>query len=149
MRRGKTIASFASILRKSLTYMRCVDHGPPYSLSKCLYNIFPESHYPTTCIMAAMAPYLFDTLNLNAGPLSRANRGTLAKMPIWELPKIRGTLLGVPIIRMIIFWGPYWGPLFWESTISEFSMNSPKNKAAPCRLLYSCLNHSSLATHVR
>ena len=22
-----------------------------------------------------------------------------------------GTFLGVPIIRIIVFWGPYWGPL--------------------------------------
>ena len=25
-------------------------------------------------------------------------------------PKIRGTFLGVPIIRIILFWGLYWGP---------------------------------------
>ena len=25
-------------------------------------------------------------------------------------PKIRGTVLGVPIIRTIVFWGLYWGP---------------------------------------
>ena len=31
--------------------------------------------------------------------------------PIWEFPKIRGTLLGVPILRIIVFWGLYWGPL--------------------------------------
>ena len=30
---------------------------------------------------------------------------------IWGFPKIRGTLLGVPIIRTIVFWGLYWGPL--------------------------------------
>ena len=30
---------------------------------------------------------------------------------IWEFPKIGGTLLGVPIIRTIVFWGLYWGPL--------------------------------------
>ena len=29
---------------------------------------------------------------------------------IWGLPKIRGTILGVPIIRIIVFWGLYWGP---------------------------------------
>ena len=29
---------------------------------------------------------------------------------IKEFPKIRGTLLGVPIIRTIIYWGLYWGP---------------------------------------
>ena len=26
-------------------------------------------------------------------------------------PKIRGTFWGVPIIRTIVFRGPYWGPL--------------------------------------
>ena len=26
-------------------------------------------------------------------------------------PKIRGTILGVLIIRIIVFWGLYWGPL--------------------------------------
>ena len=41
---------------------------------------------------------------------------------IWGFPKIRGTLLGVPIIRIIVFWGLHWGPiigvpLFWETTI--------------------------------
>ena len=25
-------------------------------------------------------------------------------------PKIRGTFLGVPIIRIIVYWGLYWGP---------------------------------------
>ena len=33
-------------------------------------------------------------------------------------PKIRGSFLGVPIIRIIVFWCLYWGPpLFWETTI--------------------------------
>ena len=27
----------------------------------------------------------------------------------WGFGKIRGTLLGVPIIRTIVFWGLYWG----------------------------------------
>ena len=30
---------------------------------------------------------------------------------IWGCPKIRGTILGVPKIRIIVFWGLYWGPL--------------------------------------
>ena len=29
---------------------------------------------------------------------------------IWDFPKIRGTILGVSIIRTIVFWGLYWGP---------------------------------------
>ena len=36
---------------------------------------------------------------------------------IWGFPKIRGTILGVPIIRTIVFGGLYWVPLFWEITI--------------------------------
>ena len=30
---------------------------------------------------------------------------------MWGFPKIRGTFLGVPIIRTIVFWDLYWGPL--------------------------------------
>ena len=37
---------------------------------------------------------------------------------IWRFPKIRGTF-GVPIVRIIIFWGLSWGPLFRETTISS------------------------------
>ena len=36
---------------------------------------------------------------------------------IWEFPKIRGTVLGVPILRTIVFGALYWVPLFWETTI--------------------------------
>ena len=31
-------------------------------------------------------------------------------MGIWGFPKIRGTILGVLIIRIIVFGGLYWGP---------------------------------------
>ena len=37
-------------------------------------------------------------------------RMTLLSWVIWYFPKIRDTLLGVPIIRLIVFWGLYWGP---------------------------------------
>ena len=37
--------------------------------------------------------------------------GFWALVDIWGFPKIRGTFLGVPIIRTIVFWGLYWGPL--------------------------------------
>ena len=30
---------------------------------------------------------------------------------IWSFPKIRGTILGVPVKRIIVFWGLYWGSL--------------------------------------
>ena len=32
---------------------------------------------------------------------------------MWGFPKNRSTILGLPIIRTIVFWGLYWGPLFW------------------------------------
>ena len=32
-------------------------------------------------------------------------------------PKIRGTFLGVPVIRTMVFGGLHGGPLFWETTI--------------------------------
>ena len=43
-----------------------------------------------------------------AGPIGRHAGGI-----IWGFPKIRGTLLGVPIIRTIVFGGLYWGSSFW------------------------------------
>ena len=30
---------------------------------------------------------------------------------MWGFPDIGGTILGVPIIRTIVFWGLYWGSL--------------------------------------
>ena len=30
---------------------------------------------------------------------------------IWGFPKIRGTFLGVPMMRTIVYWGLYWGSL--------------------------------------
>ena len=41
-----------------------------------------------------------------------------AVIVIWGFPKIRGTFLGVPIVRTIVYWGLYWVPLFRETTIS-------------------------------
>ena len=29
---------------------------------------------------------------------------------MWGFPKIRGTILGVPIIRIIVYWVLYWDP---------------------------------------
>ena len=31
----------------------------------------------------------------------------------WRFPKIKGTLLGGPIMRTIVFWGLYWRPPIW------------------------------------
>ena len=36
---------------------------------------------------------------------------------IWGFPKIRDSFLGVPIKRIIVLWGLYWGPPFRETII--------------------------------
>ena len=33
------------------------------------------------------------------------------KKAIWGFPKLRGTFLEVPRIRIIVYWGLHWGPL--------------------------------------
>ena len=42
--------------------------------------------------------------------LKRREEARWVKGSIWGFPKIRGTILGVPIIKIIVFWGLYWGP---------------------------------------
>ena len=47
---------------------------------------------------------------------------------LWGFPKIRGTILGVPIIRTIVFWGLYWGPPILENYhISRFHISEIKD----------------------
>ena len=44
----------------------------------------------------------------------------------WGFPKIGGTLLGVPIIRILVFWGLHWGPLILGNyQVSFFRILSP------------------------
>ena len=43
---------------------------------------------------------------------------------VWEFPKIRGTILGVPILRIILFWGLYWGPPILGNYHISHSLNS-------------------------
>ena len=38
-------------------------------------------------------------------------------------PKIRGTVLGVLIIRTIVFWGLHWGPLILGNYHIEFVLS--------------------------
>ena len=39
----------------------------------------------------------------------------LSSTPYGGFPKLGVPLLGVPIIRTIVFWGLYWGPLILEN----------------------------------
>ena len=35
----------------------------------------------------------------------------VSSYPIWRFPKLGVLFWGVPILRIIVFWGLYWGPL--------------------------------------
>ena len=48
---------------------------------------------------------------------------------IWVVPIVRGTILGIPIIRTIVYWGLYGVPLIWETTIWVV----PKTRVPLCR----------------
>ena len=50
-------------------------------------------------------------------PERRSSPSPLCLGFIWGIVKNRGTFLGVPIIRIIVYLGLYWGPLCWETTI--------------------------------
>ena len=54
-------------------------------------------------------------LELPCGPCPRASPAPegyqqLISNPKLGFPKIRATFLGVPIIRIIVYWGVKWGP---------------------------------------
>ena len=40
-------------------------------------------------------------------------------MLTWGFPKIRCTILGAQVERIIVFWGLDWSPLFRETTTSD------------------------------
>ena len=52
--------------------------------------------------MSPLRPQRFNTLPI-------AEREVL----IWGFPKIRSTILRVPIIGITVYWGLYWGPLIF------------------------------------
>ena len=57
-------------------------------------------------------------------PLEANKQGTQMEVPKYVGGVYRGTFWGVPIIRIIVFWGLDWGPPFWETTIWHFHPNS-------------------------
>ena len=63
---------------------------------------------------------------------------------IWGFPKIRGTLLGVPIIRTIVFWGLYWGPPYFGKLPYHFGGYSTESFA---KLGQFDLNTATINTH--
>ena len=81
-----------------------------------------------------------------AGKLRMAWTHFKAQSPfcmIWGFPRIRGTILGVPIIRIIIFLGLYWGPRIYgklpfngEFGLRHGRMGASVNRRPQCRHQY-------------
>ena len=42
----------------------------------------------------------------------------------WEFPQIRGTILGVPMMWTTVFWGLYWGPLYFGKLPNDHRQGS-------------------------
>ena len=55
-------------------------------------------------------------------PLARRVHGAI--WYIWGFPKIRGTILGVPMTRTIVFLGLYWGPLI----LGNYNILGPQSR---------------------
>ena len=76
------------------------------------------SIFPTKMLLLRRVRSCDDLLVLRGGSGSGSRQFGVLQSPnwqsimrvIWEFHKIRGTFLGVPIIRIIVFWGLYWGP---------------------------------------
>ena len=58
--------------------------------------------------------------------LGRRDVSLIVAVDVWGFPKIRGTILGVSIMRIIVFGGLYWIPVFWETT--RYSCNTTSNR---------------------
>ena len=58
-----------------------------------------------------MLRYSLGIKTLRLRTVIRERIGALGAALIWEFPEIMGTFVGVPIIRIIVYWGLYWGPL--------------------------------------
>ena len=91
----------------------CLNHIPTYPY------IILSSYHP-------YIPYISPTISRKSpGPTAVASRAEAEGVAALKLgllgeclekkclgfPKIRGTFLGVPIIRTIVYWGLYWGTL--------------------------------------
>ena len=71
-----------------------------------------------SCPYASVANSAVDLVCTLAGRLGGPASGQKGRVAAhkWGFPKNRGSLLRVPIIRTVVSWGLYWGPLFRETT---------------------------------
>ena len=74
--------------------------------SKCIN--FQSAKVPSGLL--AIRIWLVDELDLQGGYYLGLWQAYLQPGRKWGFPKIRGTILGVPLIRAIVYWGLYLGP---------------------------------------
>ena len=60
-------------------------------------------------------------------------REAMLTLERWEFPKIRGTILGVPIIRTVAFGSLYWGSPILENNHIKTSYSRPISNLVPPR----------------
>ena len=58
------------------------------------------------------------------------------RQPHMGVSKIRGTILGVPLIRTIVNWGLYWGPPHFRKLPHAYERLSPETFRANYALSY-------------
>ena len=83
---------------------------PKYDRKQPTGAFFPHTSGPKVGLKVSVQVPGFDARHRPLS-LSYNTRGTTLVFYMWGFPKIRGTILGVLIIRTIVFWGLYWGPL--------------------------------------
>ena len=115
---------------------RCVSplnpHYPHITPIYTLYN--PQSLYnpyiiPVVSMFFSIIPiFILHRMGTLNGVGKNDPQGLLCRS-IWGFPKIRGTFWGVPIIRIILYWGLFWGPLILGNYHFVFA-------TASCRGLY-------------
>ena len=75
----------------------------------------------------------------------RSGKFQTQRVTIWGFPKIRGTLLEIPIIRTVVFWGLYWGPRI----LGNYHIGTARTKYVTYRELNTLCYHRSWRPFLR
>ena len=81
-----------------------------------VYGLLSLHGHSSRTLPQLVPPELATAYLPGSGPIAGS---ALAILTVWRFPKTGGTLLGVPIIRTVVYYGLYYigVPLFWETTI--------------------------------
>ena len=107
----------SKLLQSSLSLCCCltclVSRGASgFGVMHCWHHLLPpktRKHFVQYLLDNCMSADRF-CVHLSTQQHHRWRQRCLHGMHIWGFPKIKGTILGIPIIRTIVFRGLYWGP---------------------------------------